>query len=75
MTRQDFLLELQDMLQSESAMQEDTVLPDLEEWDSLAFMVLIAYFDKSFALRVTFVDLKDCKTPADLIDLARGAIA
>ncbi len=75
MTREEFLEELQGMLQCESALSADTVLADMEEWDSLAFMVLIAFFDKSFGLRVTFDMLKKCRTPEDLISLTNGGVA
>lgn len=75
MTREEFLEELQGMLQCESALSADTVLADMEEWDSLAFMVLIAFFDKSFGLRVTFDMLKKCRTPEDLIALTNGGVA
>lgn len=75
MTKQDFLLELQELLQCETSLHEETVLTDLEEWDSLAFMVLIAFFDKNFGQRIVFDDLKNCRSPASLIALAKGAIA
>lgn len=71
----DFLAQLQEMLQTDAVLAEDTELLDIEEWDSLAFMLLIAYFDKHFGRRVTFDTLKDCDTPADIIRLAEGAIA
>lgn len=51
------------------------MLADLEEWDSLAFMVLIAFFDKNFGQRIVFDDLKNCRSPASLIALAKDAIA
>ena len=54
MTRQEFLTTLQEMLQCDMELHEDTVLTDLEEWDSLAFMVVIAFFDKNFGQRITF---------------------
>lgn len=75
MTRQEFLTTLQEMLQCDMEMHEDTVLTDLEEWDSLAFMVVIAFFDKNFGQRITFDTLKGCRTPSDLIALSAGAIA
>lgn len=74
MNKQDFLLALQDMLQCEIKLHEDTVLADLEEWDSLAFMVLIAFFDKNFEQRIVFEDLAKCTDAASLIALANGAI-
>lgn len=75
MTRQEFLTALQEMLQCDMELHEDTLLADLEEWDSLAFMVVIAFFDKNFGRRVTFDTLKGCRTPSDLIALSTGAIA
>lgn len=74
MTRNEFLAALQDMLQTDAELQEDTPLAGLEEWDSLAFMVLIAFFDKNFGKKLTFEDLTACKNPAALMRLAGGAL-
>lgn len=74
MTRNEFLDALQDMLQTDDELTEDTPLGSMEEWDSLAFMVVIAFFDKNFAKRLTFEDLSACKTPAALMMFADGAI-
>ncbi|WP_165176352.1 acyl carrier protein [Desulfovibrio sp. ZJ369] len=75
MTKKEFLCSLQEMLQCSEAIEETTVLTDLEEWDSLAFMVLIAFFDKSWGQRIIFDDLKSIRTAADLIAMTRGAVA
>lgn len=75
MTRQDFLVQLQDMLQSDSALEGDTILSNMEEWDSLAFMVLITFFDKKLGKRITFADLKPCRTVNDVIALSGEAIS
>lgn len=74
MTKTDFFSELQDLLQTEAPIGENDELAALEEWDSIAFMVIIAYFDKHFGIKITFEDLASCKTPADLILLSKGAI-
>lgn len=74
MTRNEFLTALQDMLQTDAELGEDTPLAGLEEWDSLAFMVVIAFFDKNFNQKLTFEDLSACKTPAALMQLAGGAL-
>lgn len=74
MTRNEFLTALQDMLQTDVELQADTPLAGLEEWDSLAFMVLIAFFDKNFGKKLTFEDLTSCKDPAALMLLADGAL-
>lgn len=75
MTRQEFLTALREMLQCDMEIREDTVLTELEEWDSLAFMVLIAFFDKNFGQRITFDNLKTCRMPSDLIALSAGGIS
>lgn len=75
MTRSDFIAELTEMLQTEETLAEDTTFADLEEWDSLAFMLLIAFFDKNFGIRLTFDEITPCKTPNDLIALSNGAIS
>lgn len=75
MTKEEFLVEFQEMLQRDDPVEAETPLASLEEWDSLARMVLIAFFDKTFGQRVTFDAFKPCRTVADLMDLAQGAIA
>ena len=75
MTKQEFLALLQDMLQCERELEAQTPLTDMEEWDSLAFMVLISFFDKNFGQRITFDMLKTCRTPEDLAMLSNGGIS
>ena len=74
MNKSEFFDELQELLQLENKVGEATELGKLEEWDSIAFMVVIAFFDKEFGKKITFEDLSACKTPADLVALADGAI-
>lgn len=75
MTQQEFIQELEDILQYDQKLDTQTMLSDMEEWDSLAFMVIIAFFSKQFNQTITFQDLKACRTPADIILLSKGAIA
>lgn len=63
------------MLQCDQELDAQTPLTEMEEWDSLAFMVLIAFFDKNFGQRMTFDTLKACRTPEDLVALSGGSIA
>lgn len=70
-----FLETLQDMLQCDDTLQEETVLADREEWDSLAVMVLVTFFDKQLGLHVAYDDIKNCRTVADLMALSKGLIA
>ncbi len=75
MTKKEFLCSLQEILQCSEAIEETTVLTELEEWDSLAFMVLIAFFDKTWGQRIVFDDLKLIRTASELIMLTKGAVA
>ena len=44
----------------------ETVLNDLEEWDSLSMMATTAFLDKNFNLKLTFNDFKSFKTVEDI---------
>lgn len=74
MTIEDFLKEFQDLLQRDNPVFLDTSLAEMEEWDSLAFMVTIAFFDKKFGQRLVFDELRSCQTVQDVVTLAKGAI-
>ena len=43
MTRDEFLTEMQDVLQTEETLSFETVLEELDEWDSLAVMATMAF--------------------------------
>lgn len=74
MTKEDFLLELEDILQTDDPIEIDLQLEDLEEWDSLAMMAVMSYYKKNFGINVTLKELKEIKSPADLIALAGDKI-
>ena len=52
MTRDEFLVEMQDVLQTEETLTVDTVLTDLAEWDSLAVMATMAFLDRNFGVKL-----------------------
>lgn len=66
MNRDEFLEKMQDVLQMEDELTFDTILEDLEEWDSLAMMAVTAFLDKNFNLKLTFDDFKNFKTVEDI---------
>lgn len=74
MTKEDFLLALEDILQTDDPIEIDLQLKELEEWDSLAMMAVIAYYKKNFGINIVLKELKEVKTPADLIALAGDKI-
>ncbi len=66
MTKEDFLNEMIDVLQTEEEISFDTILTDLEEWDSLSIMATMAFLDKSFGVKTTMKDYKEMKTIGDI---------
>lgn len=66
MNRTEFLEKMQDVLQMEDELTFDTVLEDLDEWDSLAMMATTAFLDKNFNLKLTFNDFKLFTTVEDI---------
>lgn len=66
MERTEFLEKMQDVLQMEDELTFETVLNDLEEWDSLSMMATTAFLDKNFNLKLTFNDFKSFKTVEDI---------
>ena len=67
MTRDEFLIEMQDVLQTEETLTVDTVLTDLAEWDSLAVMATMAFLDRSFGVKLSIADIKELNTIGDIV--------
>lgn len=70
MRKEEFLDSLQDILQCDLDLEPQTALASLEEWDSLAMMGLVAFFDRKLGKPVNFENLGQCSTVADLLALA-----
>ena len=66
MTREDFLVEMQDVLQTEETLTLETVLTDLAEWDSLAVMATMAFLSRNFGVELKLADIKGLKTIGDI---------
>lgn len=66
MTKEEFLTEMQDVLQTEEELSFETVLDSLDEWDSLSVMATMAFLEKSFGVKTTMKDYKDIKTIGDI---------
>ena len=65
MTKEEFLTEMQDVLQTEDTLTAETVLSDLAEWDSLSMMATMAFFDKNFGVKIGLKDFKEIETMSD----------
>lgn len=66
MTKEEFLPEMQDVLQTETELTMETSLADLDEWDSLAMMATMAFLDQHFGVKVKIADLKTLATIGDI---------
>lgn len=67
MTKEEFLTEMQDVLQTDDTLTAETILDDLAEWDSLSMMATMAFLDKNFGVKVGLKDFKEMSTMADLM--------
>ena len=69
MKRADFFDEIIDAVEIEKDINEETVLDDIDEWDSLAAVTTLALFKQKLGLNIGAQDVKNCKTVKELLDL------
>ncbi|MBE6454732.1 MAG: hypothetical protein E7017_07650 [Alphaproteobacteria bacterium] len=69
MKKEEFLVALEDILQTDETILENKNLEEMDEWDSLSKMAVMAYFKKEFNVELALSNLKEVKTPIDLIKL------
>ncbi len=70
MKQEEFLTELEDILQREDSCKVEDNIEDYDEWDSLSKMALMAFYDKQFGIKISLSQLSELKTVSDLIELA-----
>lgn len=66
-----FIEEMVDILDSEEEITMDTVLDDLEEWDSLSLVSFMAMANAVYGKKIVPSDVKMAKTVADLYKLVK----
>ena len=69
MTKDKFLQELSELLETDTELTLTTNLKDLEEYDSLAIMGLVAYADKNFGKKIPGENFSQVTDVQSLIDL------
>ncbi|MWV46623.1 acyl carrier protein [Paenibacillus sp. HJL G12] len=77
MTKNEFLKRLEEqviMPDEEIILTPDTVLDDLEEWDSLAAVAFLAFSDRELGVHVNPDQLKNCKFVRDIINLVSSKL-
>ncbi len=69
MTQEEFITELEDILSlEEGELTINSNLKELEDWDSLAIISVIALVDKKIGKKVNVLALKECVSVTDLIN-------
>ncbi|NLX90377.1 MAG: acyl carrier protein [Firmicutes bacterium] len=69
MTTQEKLAMLEEIMELESgSLNAGTKLEDLEEWNSMAALALIALMDEEFNKILTGKQIKEFKTVQDILD-------
>ena len=69
MTEKEFLDIMDEILDTEESVAMDTVLDDLEEWDSLSYVMFQAQMMKKIEKKMEPKDVKAAKTVEDLYRL------
>jgi len=68
MNKLEFVQELAEELEIETAVTLDTKFVDLEEWDSMGVMVLIGFVSDNFNTPLNADDVKELTTFESLIE-------
>ena len=66
MSKEEFLVKMQDVLQTDAELKIDTALGELEEWDSLSMMATMAFLDKNFGVKLQMADIKKFVSIGDI---------
>lgn len=70
MKTSEFLSLLADAIElEEGELEDDTDLASLEEYDSLAFIAIVAMVDQHFQVRIGEQELKAIKTPRSIREM------
>ena len=71
MTKEDFLDDMTVILDQEDTVAMDAVLADIEEWDSLAYLMFQSKMLERGCRKVRAEDVKQAKTIGDLYALVQ----
>ena len=71
MELKEFVIEFADQFDETdpSEITAETVFHDLDEWDSLIALAVLNMTEKKFGKKITFDEMKTCKTVEDLFNV------
>lgn len=72
MTEKDFLETFRELIQTDAEPDLSTRLEEIEEWDSMAIMAIIAWLDVEHGVKTDFSQLSAFKTVNDIARLVPG---
>lgn len=72
MNSAEFLETFQELIQTDNELSMNTPLADIEEWDSMAIMATIAYFDITHGKQFTFEDFTQANAVGDIAEMIPG---
>ena len=55
-------------IETTDVLSTETIFRDLEEWDSLAYLSVIAMMDEEFEIQIENVEFKQLKTLGDIMN-------
>ncbi len=72
MTIQEFITKFAEAVEIEdvASLEGDTPFRELDEWSSLAVMILIAFYDDEFQKQIGEKEIRQAQTIEDLYNLA-----
>lgn len=71
LTVENFIEKITDILDSEDEVTMDSVLEDIEEWDSLSLVSYIAMANSSYGKKIDASEIRKAVTVRDLYNLVR----
>ncbi|WP_276839992.1 hypothetical protein [Anaerovibrio lipolyticus] len=72
MQEKDFLEKMAEIMDTEEELSMDTVLKDVEEWDSLSYVAFLAFGATIAKEKIWPADVKAAETLRDLYGLLMG---
>lgn len=72
MTEKQFLEKMVDLLDTEEEVTLDTVLADIEEWDSISLVGFLAFANNHSNSKITAADVRKAQTINDLYEMVKA---
>lgn len=76
MSLEQFIADFEEAVEDieEGSLSGETRFRELEEWDSLAVLTVVAMVDTEYGQRINAAVLKSCETLAELFEKVKGGV-